>query len=100
MCMISIAQSISPALYPKLGFDPVRDFAHVTLLATLPSLMVVHPSLPVKSVQELIAYAKAKPGELNYASGGRGTSAPLLMEMFNQQAGTATVHVASNDPGR
>ena len=99
MCMISIAQSISPAIYPKLGFDPVRDFAHVTLLATLPSLLVVHPSLPVKSVQELIAYAKAKPGELNYASGGSGTSSHLLMEMFNQQAGTSTVHVVYKGTG-
>ena len=99
MCMISIAQSISPAIYPKLGFDPVRDFAHVTLLATLPSLLVVHPSLPMKNVQELIAYAKAKPGELNYASGGSGTSSHLLMEMFNQQAGTSTVHVVYKGTG-
>src|SRR5256885_11518407 len=99
MCMISIAQSIAPAIYPKLGFDPVRDFAHVTLLATLPSLLVVHPSLPVKSVEELIAYAKAKPGELNYASGGSGTSSHLLMEMFNQQAGISTVHITYKGTG-
>jgi len=99
MCMISIAQSISPAIYPKLGFDPVRDFAHVTLLATLPSLLVVHPSLPVKNVQELIAFAKAKPGALNYASGGGGTSSHLLMEMFNQQAGIHVVHVAYKGTG-
>jgi tripartite-type tricarboxylate transporter receptor subunit TctC len=99
MCMISIAQSISPAIYPKLGFDPVRDFAHVTLLATLPSLLVVHPSLPVKSVQELIALAKARPGALNYASGGSGTSSHLLMELFNQQAGIATVHVSYKGTG-
>ena len=99
MCMISIAQSISPAIYPKLGFDPVRDFAHVTLLATLPSLLVVHPSLPVKNVGELIAFAKAKPGALNYASGGSGTSSHLLMEMFNQQAGVDTVHVKYKGTG-
>lgn len=99
MCMISIAQSISPSIYPKLGFDPVRDFAHVTLLATLPSLLVVHPSLPVKNVQELIAYAKARPGALNYASGGSGTSSHLLMEMFNQQAGISTVHVVYKGTG-
>ena len=99
MCMISIAQSISPAIYTKLGFDPVRDFAHVTLLATLPSLLVVHPELPVKNVQELIAYAKAKPGALNYASGGSGTSSHLLMEMFNQQAGISTVHVVYKGTG-
>ena len=99
MCMISIAQSISPAIYPKLGFDPVRDFAHVTLLATLPSLLVVHPSLGVNTVQELIALAKAKPGQLNYASGGSGTSSPLLMEMFNQQAGVSMTHVTYKGTG-
>ena len=82
ICMISIAQSISPSIYPKLGFDPVRDFAHVTLLATLPSLLVVHPSLGVDSVKALIAYARARPGKLNYASGGSGTSSHLLMEML------------------
>jgi tripartite-type tricarboxylate transporter receptor subunit TctC len=99
MCMISIAQSISPAIYPKLGFDPVRDFAHVTLLATLPSLLVVHPSVPAKNLQELIAVAKAKPGVLNYASGGSGTSSHLLMEMFNLQGGIRTVHVAYKGTG-
>jgi tripartite-type tricarboxylate transporter receptor subunit TctC len=99
MCMISIAQSISPAIYPKLGFDPVRDFAHVTLLATLPSLLVVHASLPAKNVRELIALARAKPGALNYASGGSGTSSQLLMEMFNQQAGIHIVHVAYKGTG-
>ena len=99
MCMISIAQSISPAIYPKLGFDPVRDFAHVTLLATLPSLLVVHPSLPAKDVRELIAIAKAKPGALNYASGGVGTSSHLLMEMFNQQAGISSVHITYKGTG-
>jgi tripartite-type tricarboxylate transporter receptor subunit TctC len=99
MCMISIAQSISPAIYPKLGFDPVRDFAHVTLLATLPSLLVVHPSLPAKNVKELIALARERPGALNYASGGSGTSSHLLMEMFNQQAAIATVHIIYKGTG-
>src|SRR3954470_5786863 len=99
ICMFSIAQSISPAIYPKLGFDPVRDFAHVTLLATLPSLLVVHPSLPAKNVRELIAFARAKRGALNYASGGAGTSSQLLMEMFNQQAGIHIVHVAYKGTG-
>lgn len=99
MCMFSIAQSISPALYTKLSFDPVRDFAHVTLLATLPSLLVVHPSLGVNTVQELIALAKNRPGQLNYASGGSGTSSHLLMEMFNQQAGAAMTHVTYKGTG-
>jgi len=99
ICMISIAQSISPSIYTKLGFDPVRDFSHVTLLATLPSLLVVHPSLPVKSVKELIAYARTRTGVLNYASGGSGTSSHLLMEMFNLQGGISMVHVAYKGTG-
>jgi tripartite-type tricarboxylate transporter receptor subunit TctC len=99
ICMISIAQSISPSIYPKLGFDPVKDFSHVTLLATLPSLLVVHPSVPAKNVKELIAFAKAKPGVLNYASGGSGTSSHLLMEMFNLYGGVNTVHVAYKGTG-
>jgi tripartite-type tricarboxylate transporter receptor subunit TctC len=99
MCMISIAQSISPAIYPKLSFDPVKDFSHVTLLVTLPSLLVVHPSIPAKNVQELIAFAKAKPGVLNYASGGSGTSSHFLMEMFNVYGGIKTVHIAYKGTG-
>ena len=99
ICMISIAQSISPSIYPKLGFDPVKDFSHVSLLATLPSVLVVHPSLPAKNVRELIAYAKTRPGALNYASGGSGTSSHLLMEMFNLQGGISMVHVAYKGTG-
>jgi len=99
MCMFSIAQSISPAIYSKLAFDPVHDFAHVTLLATLPSLLVVHPSLGVNTVRELIALANSRPGQLNYASGGSGTSSHLLMEMFNQQAGVTMTHVTYKGTG-
>ena len=99
MCMISIAQTISPAIYRKLAFDPVRDFAHVALLATLPSLLVVHPSIPAKDVRELIAYAKSRPGKLNYASGGSGTSSHLLMEMFAQRAGITLVQVPYKGTG-
>ena len=62
--------TIHPSLYPKLGFDPLRDFAPVTILAAVPNALVVHPSLPVRSVKELIALSKAKPGQLNYASTG------------------------------
>jgi tripartite-type tricarboxylate transporter receptor subunit TctC len=99
MCMISIAQSISPAIYPKLGFDPVADFSHVALLATLPSLLVVHPSVPARNVKELIAYARARPGALNYASGGSGTSSHMLMEMFDLEAGARMVNVAYKGTG-
>jgi tripartite-type tricarboxylate transporter receptor subunit TctC len=99
ICMISIAQTISPAIYSKLGFDPVRDFTHVALLATLPSLLVVHPSLPAKNVRELIAYAKTRPGKLNYASGGSGTSSHLLMEMFALRGGVSLVQVPYKGTG-
>jgi len=99
LCMLSIAQTISPSIYSKLGFDPVRDFAHVTLLATLPSLLLVHPSLPAKHVKELIALAKTRPGALNYASGGSGTSSQLLMELFKLQAGINIVHIPYKGTG-
>ena len=93
ICMMTVAQSISPSIYPKLGFDPPKDFAPVTLMATLPSLLMVHPSLPVKNVKELVALAKAKPAILTYASTGNGTSPHMLMEMFKWMAGVDLVHV-------
>jgi len=94
ICMMTVAQSISPSIYPKLGFDPLKDFAPVTLMATLPSLLMVHPSLPVKNVKELVALAKAKPATLTYASTGNGTSPHMLMEMFKWMAGGINlVHV-------
>ena len=98
-CMLSIAQTISPSIYPKLPFDPNRDFAHVTLLATLPSLLVVHSSLPAKNVKGLVALAKARPGALNYASGGAGTSSQMLMELFKLYAGVNIVHVPYKGTG-
>jgi tripartite-type tricarboxylate transporter receptor subunit TctC len=93
VCMMTVAQTISPAIYKKLGFDLNKDFVFVTQIATLPSLLMVHPSVPAKNVKELIALAKAKPGQLIYASTGNGTSPHMLMEMFNSQAGIKMVHV-------
>ena len=98
-CMLSIAQTISPSIYPKLGFDPNRDFAHVTLLATLPSLLVVHPSLPATNVKELVALARARAGALNYASGGTGTSSQMLMELFKLHASVKIGHVPYKGTG-
>ena len=98
-CMFSIAQTISPSIYPKLGFDPARDFAHVTLLATLPSLLVVHPSLPARNVKELVALARARPGVLSYASGGAGTSTQLLMELFKLNSSVNIVHIPYKGTG-
>jgi len=93
VCIMTVAQSIAPALYKKLPFDPVKDFAHVTLAAQLPSMLTVHPSLPVKSVKDLVALAKSKPGQMSYASTGNGTSPHMLMEMFKFMTAVDVVHV-------
>jgi tripartite-type tricarboxylate transporter receptor subunit TctC len=83
----------NPSLYKKLGYDSVRDFAGVSLVAAGPNVLVVNPALPVKSVQELIAYAKAYPGKLNFGSGGAGSPAHLAGEMFKSLTGVAITHV-------
>ena len=93
ICMMTVAQSISPSIYTKLGFDPVKDLSHVTLMALMPSLLTAHPALPAKNVRELVALAKTKPGEMTYASTGNGTSPHMLMEMFKAMAGINVVHV-------
>lgn len=93
ICMFTVAQSISPAIYRKLPFDPQKDFTPVTLMAVLPSMLTVHPQLPVKNVKELVALAKSKPGQLSYSSTGNGTSPHMLMEMFKWMTGTNIVHV-------
>jgi tripartite-type tricarboxylate transporter receptor subunit TctC len=80
-------------LYPKLPFDFVRDLEPVSLLASIPFLLVVHPSLPVSSVSELVKLARARPGQLNYASSGNGTTAHLAAEMFKSMAKINIVHV-------
>lgn len=85
--------SINPALNPKLPYDPLRDLTPVALITTLPYLTVVHPSLPVRSIKELIALAKARPGELNYASPGSGSSTHLATELFKSMARVRIVHV-------
>ncbi len=85
--------TINPALYPKLAYDTLRDFAPVVLVATTVYVLVVHPSLPVKSTRELIALAKAKPREILYSSGGNGAAAHLAGELFRSMAGIHMVHV-------
>jgi tripartite-type tricarboxylate transporter receptor subunit TctC len=81
------------ALYSRLGYDPIKDFAPVALIATQPNILVVHPSVPAQTVNELIAYAKARPGQLNYASTGAGVAAHLSAELFKAMAGVDMVHV-------
>jgi tripartite-type tricarboxylate transporter receptor subunit TctC len=93
VCMMTVAQSISPGIYRKLGYDLSRDFSYITLMATLPSMLTSHPSLPAKNVKDIIALAKSQPGQLIYASTGNGTSPHMLMEMFKWMTGTDMVHV-------
>jgi len=87
MCMVAPAQAIASRLSSNAGYDSLKDFSHVTLVATVPMLLLVHPSLPVKNLAELIALARRKPGALNYASSGGGASPHLAMELLKQQAG-------------
>ena len=84
---------VNPTLYPKLPYDAVKDFQPITLFAMIPNLMSVNPSLPVKSVKELIALARAKPGALNYGSGGNGSAAHLATEYFKLMTKTDIVHI-------
>ena len=83
----------NPVVYAKLPYDPVKDFTAVSLVAEAPFVLLVHPSLPVRSVKELIAFAKTRPGQLNYGSAGIGSSSHLGFEQFNLMAGIKTVHV-------
>ena len=93
LLVVAASLSISPAVRKKLPFDVVRDFAPVSQLVDLPHLLVVHPSIPAGSVKELIALAKGKPGELNYASSGIATSTHMAAELFFYMTGTRMVHV-------
>ena len=85
--------ALNPALYPKLPYDPVRDLAPVTLIADLPFILVVNPTLPVTNVGELLALAKSKPGQINYASIGNGSAVHLASELLKTQAGIDMLHV-------
>jgi tripartite-type tricarboxylate transporter receptor subunit TctC len=87
------SHTINATLYPKLPFDPVADFTPLTMVATSPSVLVAHPSLPVKDVRELIAYARPRPGQLNFAIGGIGSSLHLAGEAFKLQAGLFIVNI-------
>lgn len=84
---------VNASLYSRIPYDPVRDFAPVTLLAAVQNVLVAYPGLPVKSVKDLIAQARAAPGKIVYASTGSGSSGHLVMEMFRAQAGIDLLHV-------
>ncbi len=93
LLVVASSLSIMPSMYKKLPFDAVKDLTPITTLAVYPNLVVVHPSVPANSIKELIAHAKAKPGALNFASGGAGTGTQLTAELFKSMAGIDMVHV-------
>ena len=85
--------AVNPSLYPKLPYNPVKDFAPVAWVARVPNILVVNPNVPAKNVQELVALAKSKPGQLSYGSGGNGSAANLATEYFKMQTETAILHI-------
>ena len=91
--LVAPSLAISPTLYSKLNYDPVKDFAPISLVATVPNVMITQASLPVQSLQDFIAFARSKPGALNFGSGGAGTSNHLAGELFNIVTGVKLVHV-------
>ena len=91
--MMSLTFTVNPSLFSKLPYDTVRDLIPVTMVASAPLMLVVHPSVPAKSVTEFIAYAKANPGKLNFGSGGPGTTPHLAGEMIKTVAGIQVTHI-------
>jgi tripartite-type tricarboxylate transporter receptor subunit TctC len=100
LLLASQTNAISASLYPRLAFAPIDDFVGISLLGREPGVLVVHPSMPAKSVAELVALAKAKPGELNYASSGNGSGQHLFMAMFASMAGIKMTHVPYKGSGQ
>lgn len=93
LLLASTIHTINPSLYRKLAYDPVRDFAPITLIALTSQVLVVHPSLPVSSVKELVTYAKKRPGQIHYSSAGNGSQPHLTAELFKSRTGIDIVHV-------
>ena len=99
LLVVSASFAVNPSVYPKLAYDSVRDFAPVILATTQPQVLVVNAAVPAKSLKELVALAKAKPGALNYASPGGGTLSQLTFELFKSAAGVDIVHVPYKGAG-
>ena len=91
--LVAPSLAISPSLYTRLNYDPVKDLAPISLVGTVPNVLITHPSLPAQTLAEFIALAKTKPGGMNFGSGGSGTSNHLAGELFNNVAGVRLVHV-------
>src|SRR5262245_59357331 len=89
----SASHSVAPSLYKDLPYDPLKDFKAITMFASIPNLLVVHPSMPVKGVKELLALARRHPGELHFSSGGHGSNIHLTTELFAYMAGIKLAHV-------
>jgi len=100
LLLASQTNAIAASLYPKLSFNPVEDFVGISLLGREPGVLVVHPSMPFKSVAELVAYAKERPGQLNYASSGNGSGQHLFAAMFASMSGIQIVHVPYRGSGQ
>lgn len=100
LLLASQTNAIAASLYSKLAFNPVEDFTGISLLGREPGVLVVHPSMPVRSVAELIAYAKERPGQVNYASSGNGSGQHLFMAMFASMAGIRLTHVPYRGSGQ
>lgn len=98
LVMATSSHGINPALH-KLPYDPVKDFSGIAFIATSPMMLTVHPSVPAKTVQELVALAKARPGELNYGSSGAASIVHLAGELFNISAGVKTTHIPYKGTG-
>jgi tripartite-type tricarboxylate transporter receptor subunit TctC len=92
--------AINPAVYRKVPYDALRDFAPVSQVVALPNILVVHPSLPVKSVKELVSFGKARPGQIDFASAGVGTNPHLTMELFLTMTGLKMTHVPYRGSGQ
>src|SRR6185369_6903815 len=99
LLLANLGHAASVSLYRNLPYDVVRDFAPVTQLASAPAIVVAHPSLPVRSLDELVKLAKARPGAINYASGGVGTPTFVAAELFKAQAGINMLHVPYRSGG-
>ena len=100
LLLASQTNAISASLYPRLSFNPIDDFVGISLLGREPGVLVVHPSLPAKSVAELVALAKDRPGQLNYASSGNGSGQHLFMALFTTMAGIQLTHVPYRGSGQ
>ena len=99
LILVSVGHAINATLYPKLGYDTVKDFAPVSLVASVPNVLVVNTASPYKSVRDIMASAKARPGAMNFDSAGSGSSTHLSGEMFKMQAGIDIVHIPYKGTG-